>query len=107
MEHEKAGPAAILLPPLIEHSKEKLNLLRKGMSSAEEAKRGSDFDTVCIQLKELALECNELGDSWLSDHFHYRCLETASTIKGDNRRKEGEAHFHVSLTYEKRGKCCI
>ena len=109
-EHEQAGPAAILLPPLVENSRDKLDLLRRGMSSAEEAKRCSDLDTAYLGLRELALHFEETGDRWLADHFHHRCLETGHNIKGDNRKKEGEAHFHVSLSYENRGMyivCCV
>lgn len=37
-----------------------------------------------------------------------RCLETGVLIKGDNRRKEGEAHCHVGLALENRGEdACV
>ncbi len=35
--------------------------------------------------------------------YHCRSLETGVLIKGDNRRKEGEAHCHVGLAVENRG----
>ena len=103
LEHERAGPAAVLLPPLIEHSRDKLDLLRQRLSTAEEAKRASDLDSTYLAQRELALHFEQAGDRWLSDHFHQRCLDTGKMVKGDNRRKEGEAHFHVALSYENRG----
>ncbi len=35
--------------------------------------------------------------------FLSSCLETGVLIKGDNRRKEGEARCHVGLALENRG----
>ena len=102
-EHKEAGPAAILLSPLIDNEEEKLKFLTTRLMDSESAKRLGDLDVVYMNQREIALHFEQSGDRWLADHFHSRCLETGSMIKGDNKRKEGEAHFHVALAYEHRG----
>ena len=53
---------------------------------------------------DLAQCFEQSRDTWLSDHFYNQCLETGVQIKGDGRRKEGEAHCHVGLALENRGE---
>ena len=53
---------------------------------------------------DLAQCFEQSRDTWLSDHFYNRCLETGVQIKGDGRRKEGEAHCHVGLALENGGE---
>ena len=102
-DHQRAGPAAILLSPLIDDNEDKLKYLVSRLQEAETAKRKEAMDVVYMCQKDLALHFEESGDRWLADHFHSCCLETGRSITGDNRRKEGEAHLHVGLAYENRG----
>lgn len=108
-DHEKAGPASILLEPLIEHNHAKLEYLRVQLTVAEDAERANDLDTVYMAQRNLAQyfehtdDAKRTKDKWLSDYFYDQCLETGSMVKGDNRRKEGEAHCHVGLALENRG----
>lgn len=103
-EHKEAGPAAILLSPLIDNDEKKMMYLVSRLKEAESAKRKEDLDIVYMCQKDLALHFEETDDRWLSDHFHSCCLETGQCITGDKRRKEGEAHLHVGLACENRGK---
>ena len=103
-DHAHAGPAAILLEPLIEGNFEKLDQLRLQLTSAETATRTGDLDAVFMAQRRLAQEFEQSGDTWLSDHFYRRCLETGSRIQSDGQRKEGEAHCHVGLALENRGE---
>ncbi len=102
-EHKLAGPAAILLSPLIDDDQEKLTYLVNRLKEAETAKRKEELDIVYMCQKDIALHFETTGDRWLADHFHSCCLDTGRSITGDNRRKEGEAHLHVGLAYENRG----
>ena len=102
-EHREAGPAAILLSPLIDDNEDKLRYLVSRLKEAETAKRKEELDIVYMCQKDLALHFEETCDRWLADHFHSCCLETGRSIMDDNRRKEGEAHLHVGLAYENRG----
>ena len=102
-EHRQAGPAAVLLSPLVDDNEDKLKYLMSRLSDSEAAKRKEELDIVYMCQRDLALHFEETGDRWLADHFHSRSLETACMISGDNRRKEGEAHLHVGLAYENRG----
>ena len=87
----------------MEHSEEKLQFLKRQLSIAEQSKRESDLESSYLAQREMAIHFEQCGDKWLADHFHQRCLETGRLIKGDNRRKEGEAHFHVGLSFKSRG----
>ena len=91
-----------MLSPLIEEKPDKLDYLQVCLMAAEDADRRDDPEAVYLSQRDLALHFDQTGDHWLSDHFHSRCLETGRMVKGDNRRKEGEAHFHVALAYENR-----
>ena len=102
-EHKLAGPAAILLSPLIDDDNDKLMYLVKRLKEAETGRRKEELDIVYMCQKDLALHFEGTDDRWLADHFHLCCLETGRSIAGDNRRKEGEAHLHVGLAYENRG----
>ena len=62
-----------------------------------------DLDAVYMCQRSLAQYFDQSGDIWLSDHFHQRCLQTSLAIRGDSRRKEGEAHCNVGLSLENRG----
>jgi len=74
------------------------------LTATEDARRVGDLDTVYMTQRRLAQYFEQSRDTWLSDHFYQRCLETGVQIRGDGRRKEGEAHCHVGLALEKRGK---
>ena len=62
-----------------------------------------DLDAVYMAQRSLAQYFDQTEDTWLSDHFHGRCLQTSLMIKSDNRKKEGEAHCNVGLSLENRG----
>ena len=76
------------------------------LTQAEDAQRSGDLDTVYMCQQTLAQRFEQSKDTWLSDHFYQRSLETGSLVKSDNRRKEGEAHCHVGLALENRGGGC-
>jgi tetratricopeptide (TPR) repeat protein len=102
-EHEEAGPAAILLSPLIDNREDILEYLQTYLRGSEEASRRGDLEGLYMIQRDMALHFDKTGDKWLSDIFHNQCLTTGSMIKGDNGRKEAEAHFHVALAYENKG----
>lgn len=104
INHERAGPAAVLLSPLIEHNPKKMHFLKNELAAAEEAKRLQDLNTVYLTQQETAVHFVQEGDKWLADHFHKQSLETSRKMHGDDHRKEAEALFHVGLAYESRGK---
>jgi hypothetical protein len=62
-----------------------------------------DLELVYTSLNSLAEYFEEANDIWLADHFHKRCLETSLLIKNDGRRREGEAHCNMGLSYESKG----
>ena len=66
-----------------------------------------DLDAVYMGQRSLAQHFDQTGDTWLSDHFHNRCLQTSLMIKSDNRKKEGEAHCNVGLSLENRGSFTV
>lgn len=109
LQHKLAGPAAILLGPLIEYDSPTLDELERHLKRAEVAKRSGDLDTVYACQRGLAQRFVQSKNSWLSDHFYERCLETALLVKGDSRKKEGEAHCFLGEAWEKRGmeSCCV
>ena len=74
------------------------------LMATEDARRAGDLDTVYMTQWDLAQYFERSHDTWLSDHFYNRCLETGVQIRGDGRRKEGEAHCHVGLALENRGE---
>jgi tetratricopeptide (TPR) repeat protein len=102
-EHERAGPAAILLEPLIHSDHAKLEYLRVQLTAAEDAERTGNLEGVYVALKSLAQYFDRNQGMWLSFHFHQRSLEVAQRIKGDNQRAEGEGQCSVGLAMEKRG----
>ena len=103
VEHERAGPAAILLEPLINTDHAKLEYLRVQLTSAEDAEREGDLETVYLARRSLAQYFDRNEGTWLSFHFHQRSLEVARRISGDNQRAEGEGQCSVGLAMEKRG----
>ena len=103
LEHQQAGPAAVLLEPLIENDHTKLEYLRVQLTAAEDAERGGDLEVVYTAQKKLAQYFEGNQGTWLADHFYQRSLETGSMIVGDNQRKEGEGHCNVGLSLERRG----
>ena len=103
LEHEKAGPAAVLLEPLIENDHAKLEYLRVQLTAAEDARRRGDIETEYAALKSLARYFERNQGTWLADHFYQCSLETAALIARENPKKEGEAHCNVALSLEKRG----
>ena len=76
MEHKNAGPAAVLLEPLIERDPTKLDQLSRQMAAAEEAGRAGDVEAVYMAQRDLAQVCEQAGDTWLSDHFYRRLVGT-------------------------------
>jgi tetratricopeptide (TPR) repeat protein len=103
-EHERAGPAAVLLEPLINTDHTKLEYLRVQLTAAEDAERMENFDGVYMALRSLAQYFERNQGTWLSIHFYQRSLEIASRITGDNQRAEGEGQCNVGLAMEKRGE---
>ena len=103
LEHERAGPAAVLLEPLINTDHAKLEYLRVQLTAAEYAERMENFDGVYLALRSLAQYFEKNQGTWLSFHFYQRSLEIASRITGDNQRAEGEGQCNVGLAMEKRG----
>lgn len=63
-----------------------------------------DLERVYTSLQSLAEYFEETNDMWLADHFRSRCLETSLEIKNDGRRKEGEAHCNMGVSYEAKGE---
>ena len=102
-EHEQAGPAAVLLEPLINSDHAKLEYLRVQLTVAEDAERMGNLEGVYLALRSLAQYFDRNQGMWLSFHFHQRSLEVASRITGDSQRAEGEGQCSVGLAMEKRG----
>ena len=92
------------------------------LTLAEDAHQAGDLDSVYMAQRNMAQYFEQSGDTWLSDHFYNRCLETGKLVRwsqthssyvqfyyflvqvqGDNGYKEGEAHCHVGLALENRG----
>ena len=105
-EHEQAGPAAVLLEPLIHSDHPKLEYLRVQLTAAEDAERAGNLDAVYLALKSLAQYFDRNRGAWLSVHFHQRSLEVAQRIQGDSQRAEGEGQCSVGLAMERRGGKC-
>lgn len=103
LQHEQAGPAAILLGPLIEYESSTLDELKSQLTRAEMAKRSGNLEAVYTCQRSLAQRFADSKNAWLSAHFYERCLETALGVKGDSRKKEGEAHCFLGESWEKRG----
>ena len=103
LQHEQAGPAAILLGPLIEYEPSTLDELKSQLTRAEMAKRTGNLEVVYTCQRSLAQCFANSKNPWLSAHFYERCLETALGVKGDSRKKEGEAHCFLGESWEKRG----
>ena len=72
LQHERAGPSAVLLEPLIEGNVMKLEQLRTQLTTAEEARMVGDLNSVYVALKNLAEFFEQTKDTWLSDHFFNR-----------------------------------
>ena len=102
-EHEQAGPAAVLLEPLIYNNHAKLEYLRVQLTRAEGAERTGDLETVYSALRSIAEHFEHNQGTWLAFHFYQRSLETASRITGDNQRTEGEGLCSMGLAMESRG----
>eukprot|EP00731_Ephydatia_muelleri_P031357 Em0022g871a len=102
LQHEQAGPAAILLGPLIEYESSTLDELKSQLTRAEMAKRSGNLEAVYTCQRSLAQRFADSKNAWLSAHFYERCLETALGVKGDSRKKEGEAHCFLGESWEKR-----
>ena len=51
----------------------------------------------------LATYFEESGDISFSNHFYKQCLEASVKVRGDGRKKEGEANFNMGVAYEKQG----
>ncbi len=77
LQHERAGPAAILLEPLIEGDATKLDQLKAQLTVAEEARRRGDVNTVYMAFRTLAQYFEQTKDAWLSDHFYNRWANDA------------------------------
>ena len=105
LEHERAGPAAVLLEPLINNDHAKLEYLRVQLTAAEDAERMENLEGVYHARRSLAQYFDRNQGTWLSFHFYQRSLEIASRITGDNQRAEGEGQCSVGLALEKRGRC--
>lgn len=102
---DEAEPGSLLsMEPLVENDSLKLDHLRTYLTASEYSKRIGDLDAVYMGQRSLAQHFDQTGDTWLSDHFHNRCLQTSLMIKSDNRKKEGEAHCNVGLSLENRGE---
>ncbi len=75
LQHERAGPAAFLLEPLIEGDATKLDQLKAQLMVAEEARRAGDLNTVYMAYRTLAQHFEQTKDTWLSDHFYNRLAD--------------------------------
>jgi tetratricopeptide (TPR) repeat protein len=103
-DRERAGKdSGHYYDPLLENEDAKLHQLKVYLSAAEDGKRNGDLELVYTSLNSLAEYFEEANDIWLADHFHKRCLETSLLIKNDGRRREGEAHCNMGLSYESKG----
>ena len=103
VKHEQAGPAAVLLEPLINTDHAKLEYLRVQLTAAEDAERLGNLEGVYSALRSLAQYFEKNQGTWLSFHFYQRSLEVASRITGDNQRAKGEGQCSVGLAMERRG----
>ncbi|XP_022108504.1 tetratricopeptide repeat protein 29-like [Acanthaster planci] len=102
-EINAAGPDSLLQDRrLLAEQEVKLEEMKKRLTEAELALRIDDIDGVFTARNHLAEYFLDTGDLWLSDHFFISCLEMAQKIKGDGRRKEGEAHCNMGRAYERR-----
>ncbi|XP_038055476.1 tetratricopeptide repeat protein 29-like [Patiria miniata] len=102
-EIDAAGPDSLLQDRrLLAEQEAKLEEMKKRLTEAELALRIDDMDGVFTARNLLAEYFLDTGDLWLSDHFFISCLEMAQKIKGDGRRKEGEAHCNMGRAYERR-----
>ncbi|XP_033632258.1 tetratricopeptide repeat protein 29-like [Asterias rubens] len=102
-EIDAAGPDSLLQDRnLLAQQESKLEVMRKRLTEAELALRIDDIDGVFASRNGIAEYFLGTGDLWLSDHFFISCLEMAQKIKGDGRKKEGEAHCNMGRAYERR-----
>ena len=103
LEHQLAGPAAVLLEPLIHCEHSKLEYLRVQLTAVEDSERVGDLERVYLARRSLAQYAERNQGQWLALHFHQRGLEVARRIIGDSQRAEGEAQCSVGLALERRG----
>lgn len=103
-EHDLLGPESGLQDePLLQDEPEKLDQLNHHLTAAEAAQRRGKMEPVYNSRLALAQFFEQTGDNWLSDHFYGSCLKTSLKIRGDGRRREGEANANMGLALEKRG----
>ena len=50
------------------------------LTLSEDAHRVGDLDSVYMAQRNMAQYFEQGGDTWLSDHFYHRCLETAKMV---------------------------
>lgn len=50
------------------------------LTTAEDAFRAGDMDTVYMAQRKLAQYFEQTKDTWLSDHFYHKCLETGTMV---------------------------
>ena len=105
-EHERAGPAAVLLEPLIHCDHPKLEYLRVQLTAAEDADRAGDLERVYVARRSLAQYFEKNQGQWLAVHFYRRGLEVAERVSGDSQRAEGEAQCSIGLALERKGRNC-
>ena len=51
------------------------------LTLAEDAHRAGDLDSVYMAQRNTAQYFEQSGDTWLSDHFYNRCLETGKLVR--------------------------
>ncbi|XP_064637606.1 tetratricopeptide repeat protein 29-like isoform X2 [Lineus longissimus] len=98
---DAAGPdSALWNRTLLEDEHEKLDTLKIHLTGSEEAGRKENFVDVYNSLYKLARYFQLTGDKWLSDHFFDKCLQTSSSVQGDEGRMLAEAHCNMGLAIE-------
>ncbi|EDV24911.1 uncharacterized protein TRIADDRAFT_56320 [Trichoplax adhaerens] len=104
-EREALGDDIIAtLTPLLKDEHEKLSYLSEKLCRAEDAERNDDQGLLYRELKNLAVYFENHNDSWLSDHFYFRCLEIAQTIEHDDGKTQSEANCNLGVSLVDRGE---
>lgn len=85
----------------IEDQPEKLDTLKENLIIAEIANRRGRLDQAYRSQLTLAEYFSIKGDSWLSNHFYYKCLDISLKMMGDGRRTEAEANYNLGISSEK------
>lgn len=101
-EERLAAGAETLMWTLImlQDEYDKLDTLRRYLTTAETSFRKGDYSSVYEARFELANYFQQMKDKWLADHFFQTCLETAALIETDSGKTKAEGHCNFGITLE-------